>query len=70
MRLLWCWPSEIYHDFHLQTSWIPTGVVYNLATLQAWIDRALRLGNWTHTPSRFTPPSRSTTDLLHPRFSV
>lgn len=70
IRLLWRWPPEIYRDFHFHTSWNPTGVVYNLLTLQAWIDRALLFGNWTQTPSCPTPHNRSTTDLLHPRLSV
>ncbi len=70
IRLLWCWPTEFYRDFHFHTSWNPTGVVYNLHTLQSWIDRALSLGNWTQTPSRLTPHNRSTTDLLNPRLSV
>lgn len=50
IRLQWSWPPEIYCDFHPQASWIPTGVVYNLATLQARIECALLVGNWTANP--------------------
>ena len=46
LRVLWCWNQPNMREFLGVTPWMAAGVVYNLASLQAWVRQSLRLGKW------------------------
>ncbi|MFZ4470427.1 MAG: hypothetical protein ACOYOZ_14295, partial [Pirellula sp.] len=46
LRVLWCWNQPNWREFLAVTPWMAIGVVYNLASLQAWVRQSLRLGKW------------------------
>jgi len=46
IRILWCWNTRNWRDFLTATPWMVSGLVYNLASLNSWVQRSLNSGTW------------------------
>lgn len=46
IRILWCWNTRNWRDFLTATPWMVSGLVYNLSSLNSWVQRSLKSGTW------------------------